>query len=101
MEAQLTPSRTAGLLFSPGEIVGTPAALAVLRQYNLHPIRLLARHLHGDWGEVSPEDAAANRDAVANEGRILSCYVLPTAERLWVITECDRSVTTIMLPGEH
>lgn len=101
MEAQLKPARTPGPLFSPGEIVGTPAALAVLRQHNLHPIRLLARHLHGDWGEVSADDANANGDALANEGRILSCYVMPAGERLWVITECDRSVTTILLPGER
>lgn len=88
-------------LFPLGDIVGTPGALALLRQYNLHPVRLLARHLHGDWGEVCAEDAAANCEAVTNEGRILSCYVMPGGERLWVITECDRSSTTMLCPDEH
>jgi len=88
-------------LFPLGDIVGTPGALALLRQYNHHPVRLLARHLHGDWGEVCAEDAAANCEAVTNEGRILSCYVMPGGERLWVITECDRSSTTMLCPDEH
>ena len=47
------------------------------------------------------EDAAANCKAVTNEGRILSCYVMPGGERLWVITECDRSSTTMLCPDEH
>lgn len=88
-------------IFDLGEICCTPGALALLKQHNLHPIRLLARHLQGDWGEVAPDDASANTEAVSNEGRILSCYVMPSGERLWVITECDRSITTILLPNEH
>lgn len=90
-----------GLLFSPGLIVEIPNALTILRQYNLHPIRLIARHLNGDWGDVSSEDSAANQDALANGGQILSCYVMPGGERLWVITEADRSVTTILLSCER
>lgn len=90
-----------GLLFLPGMIVGTPAALALLQQYNLHPIRLLARHLSGDWGEISQDDAEANLEAIDQEGRILSCYVMSARERLWIITERDRSVTTLLRPSDY
>ncbi|TVT54260.1 MAG: hypothetical protein FHK80_16550 [Azoarcus sp. PHD] len=90
-----------GLLFSPGLIVETPGALAILHQYNLHPIRLIARHLSGDWGDVSSEDSAANQYALANGGQVRSCYVMAAGERLWVTTESDRCVTTIMLPSER
>lgn len=87
-------------LFPLGDIVVTPRVLALLRKYDLHPIKLLARHVHGDWGDASPADIASNRQALNDEGRLLSAYTLASGERLWVITECDRSVTTLLLPDE-
>lgn len=91
---------TPEFLFEPGEIVETSAALAVLKKYNLHPIRLLARHLFGDWGDVSAADARANDQALIEQARLVSSYLLPGGERLWVVTECDRSITKFMLPNE-
>lgn len=87
-------------LFTLGTVVTTTGADALLRKHNLHPIRFIARHMSGDWGDVSGKDAAANREALTENGRLLSAYSLPGAERLWVITECDRSVTTLLLPDE-
>jgi hypothetical protein len=55
----------------------------------------------GDWGEVSEADWRANNAAIKDGERILSAYTLKTAVRIWVITEADRSVTTILLPAEY
>lgn len=87
-------------LFEPGEIVETTDALALLKKYDLHPIRLLARHLFGDWGDVSTADAQANERALADQARVVSSYLMPDGERLLVVTECDRSITKFMLPNE-
>lgn len=67
----------------------------------------LSRHQSGDWGEVCPDDAAMNDDALRHGGRILSVYPLDPARpqgegtRIWVITEADRSATTCLLPEEY
>ena len=61
----------------------------------------LSRHRGGDWGDVDQEDRAAN-DAAAVEGcRVLSVYRDRAGTRFWIITEADRSVTTILLPEEY
>lgn len=91
---------TPEFLFEPGEIVETTGALELLKRYNLHPIRLLARDLFGDWGDVSTSDARTNDQALIDQARIVSSYLLPGGERLWVVTECDRSITKFMLPNE-
>jgi len=88
------------ILFEPGEIVETSGALALLKKYNLHPIRLLARHLFGDWGDVSAAESLANGRALAEQARIVSSYLMPDGETLCVVTECDRSITKLMLPTE-
>ena len=61
----------------------------------------LARHVTGDWGELDDEDKAQNDFSVKNNLRILSAYTLQTGERIWLITESDRSATTILLPSEY
>jgi len=89
------------LRFSPGEIVATRGADALLREQNLHPVRLLARHLAGDWGEVGAEDAQANEAALQTGARLLSVYTV-TGVKLFVITEAEpRAVTTILLADEY
>jgi hypothetical protein len=62
---------------------------------------LLLRHQFGDWGSVPSEDADANREAIETGCRILSSYYLNPDERVWIITEADRSVTTLLLPDEY
>ncbi len=88
-------------LFELGQTVATPGALKALEQAHVSVWSLLQRHLIGDWGDVDREDAAANDDAVRHGLRILSAYELPTGERIWIITEHDRSVTTFLLPEEY
>lgn len=90
------------LLFSPGEIVATRGIDALLREHNISPIKLLARHLSGDWGEVCPADAQANEAALATGARLLSVYTV-AGEKCYVITDAGepRTVTTIMLAAEY
>lgn len=88
-------------LFLLGEIVATPGALELLERTAVNAYDLLLRHQCGDWGSVPPEDADANRDAVQHGDRILSSYYLNDTERVWIITEADRSVTTLLLPNEY
>lgn len=95
-------------LFPLGQVVATPGALAASR----HPgqfLELLARHAQGDWGCVDPEDAETNDEAVRFGLRILSAYPIDPSKPcaghgdncLWIITEADRSVTTILLPEDY
>lgn len=87
--------------FPLGQVVATPGALDLLDRTATNALDLLIRHQHGDWGGVSPEDADTNVQAVEVGRRILSSYRLNEQERLWIITESDRSVTTLLLPGEY
>ena len=89
------------LLFSLGQIVATPGALEALTPHEGLGLKLLMRHVSGDWGNVNREDAAQN-DLSAKQGfRILSSYTTPDSTKIWIITESDRSVTTLLLPSEY
>ena len=88
-------------LFNLGDVVATPAALNALQSCNVNPAQLLQLHVSGNWGSVDPEDAKANDAAVNNSERILSSYRIGEYTRIWIITEYDRSVTTILLPSEY
>jgi len=83
-----------------GHIVATPGALEVVRSHGLDVVALLHRHRAGDWGAVSEHDAQANNHAVGEGTRILSAYET-VGGRLWIITEADRSATTVLLPSEY
>lgn len=95
-------------LFPLGQIVATPGALDASR-YPGQFFELLARHVRGDWGCIDPEDAEANTFAVTAGDRVLSAYPIDPAQPcagfgencLWIITEADRSVTTILLPDDY
>lgn len=91
---------TPAKLFSLGQIVATPGALELLDKYAVNAVELLARHQSGDWGVVPEEDARENRVAVENGYRVLSSYAFDD-DRIWIITEADRSVTTLLLPEEY
>jgi hypothetical protein len=89
-------------LFLPGQIVATPAALELLERHRESPETFLRRHLEGDWGNLSPEDVETNNRAIKHGFRVMSSYALgPAGDKLWVITEADRSVTTLLLPGDY
>lgn len=87
-------------LFPLGRIVATPSALAALEEAGVSPASLLQRHHHGDWGELCPEDAEANQEAIATGVRIFSSYQIGEL-KVWVITEADRSATTVLLPADY
>jgi len=87
--------------FALGRILATPGAINAMREAGESPLRLLKRHVHGDWGDLHEDDQRANELAIRRDLRILSAYVLSTQERVWVITEADRSATTILLPEEY
>lgn len=95
------PTTGNAMLFSLGDLVATPGALNALEKNSVVPMRLLSRHMRGDWGDVSPDDAAANTDALRIGARLLSSYTLPDRARIWIITEADRSATTLLLPDEY
>jgi len=87
--------------FPLGRIVATPGALRALERANQSPAVFLARHAAGDWGELDPEDIRENEYSVAHGFRLLSAYTTAAGERLWIITEADRSSTTLLLPEEY
>ena len=74
---------------------------AALQQAGDHPFLYLQRHAHGDWGELDAADVAENEFSLVNNLRLLSAYRLKDGTRIWIITEADRSVTTILLPEEY
>ena len=87
--------------FPLGRLVATPGALDALAKAGHTPLDLVARHAANDWGEVDRHDWKANDKALAEGSRLLSAYTLPTKVKVWVITEADRSATTILLPSEY
>ena len=94
-------SRQRRVLFSLGQVVATPGALELLSRHSLSAFSFLARHATGDWGCVCPEDATENERAVKNGCRILSAYDITGEHRIWVITEWNRSVTTLLRPEDY
>jgi len=83
-----------------GRVVATPGALELLLEAGGCPFDLLARHEKGDWGELCTFDRRQNEIALRDGYRVLSSYDV-LAGRVWIITEADRSVTTILLPEEY
>jgi hypothetical protein len=83
-----------------GRVVATPGALKLLIEAGGHPFDYLVRHATGDWGELCAYDRRQNEVALRDGYRVLSSYEIPTG-RVWIITEADRSVTTILLPEEY
>lgn len=83
-----------------GKVVATPGALKLLSDAGEHAFDHLARHARGDWGELCTFDRRQNEIALREGTRVLSSY--PVGEgKVWIITEADRSVTTILLPKEY
>jgi hypothetical protein len=83
-----------------GRVVATPGALKLLSEIGEDPFGYIARHAAGDWGELCAFDRRQNEIALRDGYRVLSSYEVP-AGRVWIITESDRSVTTILLPEEY
>ena len=87
--------------FPLGRIVATPGALAALQAAGQQPHEFLVRHVQGDWGNVSDEDRQESELSLREGFRILSAYHTRLGEQLWIISEADRSATTILLPSKY
>ena len=101
--------------FALGQMVATPGALELLEQTGFSALALISRHLHSDFGDCCDEDKATNELSIQQGMRVMSVYRLVDAERLqqtpldkrsslptvWIITEADRSVTTLLLPEDY
>jgi hypothetical protein len=90
-----------GVKFSPANIVATPGALEALRASGDDPLAYVVRHLAGDWGDVDEHDRRENELSLIHGFRLLSAYTLNSGTKIWIITEADRSATTILLPDEY
>jgi len=87
--------------FELGQIVATPGALAALKKSGQLPGEFLTRHVHREWGDLSDEDRKENDYSLEHGFRLLSAYRTHAGDKLWIITESDRSVTTLLLPEEY
>ena len=93
-------------LFALGNLSSTPAALAALQRRGISPTDYLSRHASGDFGDLDAHDTAANAAAVDSGRRVFSSYNLPACAgdretKVWIVTEADHRVTTILLPSDY
>ncbi|HKW35235.1 MAG TPA: hypothetical protein VJN92_19645 [Candidatus Acidoferrum sp.] len=88
-------------LFDLGQLVATPGALAALEKTRQNAMEFLSRHVRGDWGELPEEDKTENQLSLQKGFRLLSSYRTSAGDKIWVITEADRSHTTLLLPDEY
>lgn len=100
-EIQQNPQSSRLPLFQLGQVVATPGALETLHRLGLTGLEQLRRHHRGDWGDLDAEDIATNNAALKNGGRLFSAYQITASVKLWIITEADRSVTTLLLPEDY
>ena len=87
-------------MFHPGRVVATPEAFRTIRRSSKDLRDFLTRHLNGDWGEVSEWVKEANNQALCDGGSLRSMYYTPGGDAIWVITEADHSLTTLLCPWE-
>lgn len=87
--------------FSLGQLVATPGVLAALATNGQSVLEFLERHRTGDWGVMDAQDKRANELSLKDGSRIISAYRLKDTTKIWLITEADRSATTILLPEEY
>jgi len=85
---------------SLGLVVATPGALIALVEVDETPACYLRRHRTGDWGDLDAHDRRENERSLKHGWRVVSAYAVGE-KRIWIITEADRSVTTILLPEEY
>lgn len=84
--------------FPLGQIVATANALSILSPEEIS--QGLSRHAKGDWGNVCQDSVLQNNEALQSGSRLLSSYG-EGRHRFWIITEADRSVTTVLMPADY
>lgn len=89
----------AGMTFPLGRLVITPAALHALEPEDV--VAAIRRHATGDWGELDEHDRLENEKSLREGYRLLSAYTGSGGTRFWVITEADRSISTVLLPEDY
>lgn len=99
MSHQSPGSSKPGVTFPLGRLVATPNALRQIPNEEI--LSALHRHLQGDWGDLDTEDLATNNQALQLGGRLFSAYHSIELIKFWVITEADRSATTVLLPEDY
>ena len=87
--------------FRLGKLVSTPGALAALTEAGQSPLVFVSQHVAGNWGECDEHDRQANDDALKTGDRLFSVYRTTKGEKIWIITEADRSSTCVLLPEEY
>jgi hypothetical protein len=87
------------LLFNTGRVVITRNALDKVPPLDVQ--NGIRRHTQGDWGDLVEEDRLSNERALVDDGQLLSVYQATTGQKFWIITEWDRSATTILLPEDY
>ena len=87
--------------FPLGRLLATPGALEALAEAGQSAIEFIYRHQQGDWGDLSEDDKKENEFSVDKYLRIFSAYHTSKGQKVWVITEADRSATTVLLPSEY
>lgn len=90
-----------GALFKLGQLVATPGAWEALNKTMESPMDFVKRHVTGDWGDLDEHDHKCNVEALEHGHRLLSVYHTRAADKMYIITEADRSVTTLLLPDEY
>jgi hypothetical protein len=85
--------------FQMGQLLATPGAMSALVAHDI--AWAIVRHLNGDWGILDEHDRKTNDEALKSGGRIFSVYLAQDGTKFWIITECDRSATTVLLPEEY
>ena len=88
-------------MFDLGQIVATPAALNALRRSSQSPADFIRRHGGGDWGDVDEDDRTKNELSLEQGFRLFSVYHAANGVKFWLITEADRSHTTVLLPEDY
>lgn len=88
-----------GVLFPLGQMVMTPGARDSIPPSEM--MQALRRHARGDWGDLCHEDRQANNSSLMDGSRLVSAYHSQAGKKFWIITEADRSLTTVLLPEEY
>jgi hypothetical protein len=89
------------VLFPLGQVFLTVGVREALEESEQMPIDFLSEHQSGNWGDICEADKQENELSVKEGFRILSAYKTTRGEKLWIITEADRSSTTCLLPSEY
>ncbi|MCR6481045.1 hypothetical protein NU688_33145 [Variovorax sp. ZS18.2.2] len=97
----LTGTFAAQQKFELGTTALTRGVCSLIATGKLTPLPFILRHASGDWGDLCEEDRSSNEAALKQRGRLMSSYKLDDKQTLWIITEWDRSVTTLLLPSEY